>query len=87
MSLGKHERENRPKKLVFSHPEFVRAWMKVWRAGGKLDDIALILGTSRGHVYSRAEFLRRKGVKLPTFKTNTYMDEEYIGDLNNIIES
>jgi len=87
MSLNHKERNNRPKKLLISHPKFVEAWMEVWRRGGALDDIAIKLGTSRGHIYSRAEFLRKKGVRLPSFKSNTYMDEEYVEGLNDIIES
>ena len=86
MSLTRRERENRTKKLDISHEDFIRVWVKVYKAGGRIDDVAKELGTHRGHAYSRAEWLRKTGVQIPSFKLPVAITEEYIEDLNELVD-
>lgn len=86
MGLTNRERNNRPQRRDISHEEFIKAWGKAWRNGGSIDDVAKDLGTSRGHAYSRADWLRKAGVKLPNFKNRQWLSDDYIDELNNLAE-
>lgn len=59
--------------------QFVRTWMKL----GSASQVATKLGLSLSSVYTKANNLRKKGVKLPPSAHN--QNEDTVDDLNKII--
>lgn len=68
------------------HEEFVAAWLDVYEIQGSIEDVAKKVGISKKHAYSRADRLRRMGVKLPSFRDRQIVTDEHIDDLNDIIK-
>ena len=68
-----------------SAKEFTRIWMEVHQARGELADVAARVGRSKKVISVRASILRRKGVKLPSFRIGDHGSTD-VDSLNAIIE-
>lgn len=60
--------------------QFVEMYMKFWREGKTMTDLAKALGVTKQAVSSRGRYMRKQGVRLPTFKRYN------IHKLNSIVE-
>lgn len=82
-----YEQYNQYKHPNVSHEEFIKVWCEVFEEGGARIEVAERLGMTPRHVQSRADRLRRYGVKLPSFRDRLVVTDRDIDLLNTLVNA
>lgn len=55
----------------YDERDFVRVWMRAYREGGGIQRVAAEMGMRRNYVWTFAQRLRDRGVRLPAMQYGT----------------